>query len=262
MWFNKHLIENDEKSSYTCNDELEGDKNLKIALCDDESIHRDTLKEALTVCGALPQETIITEFSNGKSLLEKHIECSHDIVFLDIEMEGLSGLETGQKLRDIDRNVIIIYLTSYKKYVFKSFKIEPFDYILKPINNSKICEVLTRAIKKHREQFYIVDFSWYDKSYTLKACDIVHIESDIRHVTFVTDNNKYKSVGKLDDYEKRLSPYGFLRCHQSFLINMNYVKSIESKSIITTLGGEIDMSARRKQDCLNAFNEFITRYKV
>ena len=235
---------------------------MNIAICDDESIHRDNLMAALSVCGTLPKEAIITEFSDGKSLLDGHVTCSQDIVFLDIEMEGMSGLEAGQKLRDIDRNVIIIYLTGYKKYVFKSFRIEPFDYILKPIKNEKICEVLTRAIKKHREQFYIVDFTWYDKSYTLKACDIVHIESDLRHVTFVTDNNKYKSVGKLDDYEQRLSPYGFLRCHQSYLINMNYIKSIESKSIITTLGGEIDMSARRKQDCLNAFNEFITRYRV
>lgn len=182
--------------------------------------------------------------------------------FLDIEMDGLSGLEVGQKLRDVDRNVIIIFLTGYKKYVFKSFKIEPFDYILKPINNEKICDVLTRAIKKHRELFYIVDIKWYDKSYNLRACDIVHIESDLRHVTFVTDKNKFKSIGKLDAYEQRLSPYGFLRCHQSFLINMNYIKSIESKSIITTLGTEIDMSARRKKECLNAFNEFITRYKI
>ena len=241
---------------------MEGDRILKIAICDDEAIHRDNLKAALSVCGALPKEVVITEFSNGKSLLEGHIKCSQDIVFLDIEMDGLSGLEAGQQLRDLDRNVIIIYLTGYKKYVFRSFRIEPFDYMLKPIDNEKICNVLVRAIKKHREQFYIVDFKWYDKSYTLKACDIVHIESDLRHVTFVTDKNKYKSIGKLDDYEQRLSPYGFLRCHQSYLINMNYIKSIESKTIITTLGSEIDMSARRKQDCLNAFSEFITKFKV
>ncbi|MDR2600052.1 MAG: LytTR family DNA-binding domain-containing protein [Oscillospiraceae bacterium] len=235
---------------------------MRIALCDDEKIYRESLETALRTFEALPIDTEIFTFTNGESLIENHLIQPYDIVFLDIEMQGMSGLETGQELRSKDRNVIIIYLTSYKKYVFKSFIIEPFDYILKPIKNEIIHEVLDRAIRKYKEQHYVIDIKYQDKAYALEVCDIVYIESDLRHITIYTKDNIYKSIGKLNEYEHRLSPYGFLRCHQSFLINMSYIKSINSNTIKTTLGSEISMSSRRKQKCLSVYTDFITKYKV
>jgi DNA-binding LytR/AlgR family response regulator len=235
---------------------------MRIAICDDKPIHRKKLRAALIASGALPEDVEILEYSNGTNLVESHMKRQHDIIFLDIEMDGISGLEAGQEIRKADRNVIIIILSGFKKYVFNSFLIEPFDYIIKPANNDTIEYVLTRAMRKYREQHHIVDFKWLDKAYVLKVCDIVHLESDIRQVQFVTRDNVYKSIGRLDDYERRLSPYGFLRCHKSFLINMGYIKSIESRSIETTLGSKVCMSTRRKQYCLNAFSEYIARYRV
>jgi len=262
MWFEKILLDKHEVSAYTLLGQPKGDNIMRIAICDDELTHRESLMAALADVETLSKDTVILDFSSGTVLLNSHMRCPFDIVFLDMEMDGMTGLETGQELRNVDRNVIIIYITGFEKYVFESFKIEPFDYILKPVGSVKIREVLCRALKKHREQYYIVDFKWHDKSYALRACDIVHVESNLRHLIFVTENNSYKSIGKLNDFEHRLSPYGFLRCHQSFLINMKYIKCIENRSIKTTLGNEIDMSSRRKQDCLNAFNEYITKYKV
>ena len=235
---------------------------MRIAICDDIIEHRKSLYDAIEKCITLSEEASISEFSSGISLIDSHVKQPYDIIFLDIEMDGMSGLEAGQEIRGKDKDVIIIYVTSYEQYVFKSFRIEPFEYIIKPFDNEQICEVLCRAIKKHTEQFYIIDFTWQGKSYALKVRDIVYIESNLRHVIFFTTDNEYKSVGKLADYEQRLLPYGFLRCHQSFLINMNYIRSIESKSIKTTLGIEIDMSTRKKRYCLNTFNDYITKFKV
>jgi len=235
---------------------------MRIAICDDETVCRNELIETINASDVLQENVNLIECINGAELLENHKKEPFDIVFLDIEMDGMSGLEAGQRLRSVDRNVIIIFLTNHQQYVFKSFRIEPFDYIVKPARNGKLLKVLNRAIKKYKEQHYIIDFKWQENSYALRTCDVVYLESDLRHVTFVTGDNRYKCVGKLDEYEKRLTPYGFLRCHKSFLVNMSYIKSIEKNEIITALGYNIDMSARRKQDCLNTFNEYILKYKV
>jgi DNA-binding LytR/AlgR family response regulator len=235
---------------------------VRIAICDDESETRRTLHSTLNSCGDLPADTIITEFSDGAMLTDSHSKCSFDIIFLDIHMNGMSGLEAGRKIRDVDRNVIIIFLTNYKQHVFQSFVIEPFDYLIKPVDGDKLNKVLNRALKKHREQHYIVNVKWQDISYALKTCDIIYVESELRYVIFVTEDNRYKCVGKIDDFERRLAPYGFLRCHKGFLINMSFIKSINDNAIITTLGHDVYMSARRKQDCLKAFNGYLTKYRV
>jgi len=235
---------------------------MRIAICDDELFHREALKTALTGCVHLPEDASIIEYPGGRALINDHKKNPYNIIFLDIEMEDMSGLEAGQEIRRLDRNVIIIYLTGYDKYVFKSFRVEPFAYLIKPVDSSKIDDVMRRAVEKYKDLFYIVDFKWQDNSYALKVCDIVYLESRLRHVNFATENNVYKCVGKLVNFENRLLPYGFIRCHQSYLVNMSYIKCIEKDEITTTLGYSIDMSTRRKQECLNAFNNYITRYRV
>jgi DNA-binding LytR/AlgR family response regulator len=109
----------------------------------------------------------------------------------------------------MDRDAIIIFLTSHKKYVFKSFKIEPLDYITKPVTSDKIGAVLGRAIRKYRDIHHIVEVRWKNTSHALKVRDIAHLESYLRHVTVVTEDSKYKCVGKLSENESRLKPYGF-----------------------------------------------------
>jgi len=262
MWIKKHVLDKNEKTAYTGNKQSRGDDPLRIAICDDESTHRDTLMAAISYSDELPENAVIMEYSTGNKLLHNHTKCPFDIIFLDIEMDGMTGLEAGQEIRNNDRNVIIIYLTSFKDYVFESLKMEPFDYILKPVDNKKINEVLGRALKKYREQHYIVSFKWQEMTYALRVCDIVYLASNLRHIEFITVDNRYKCIGKLNDYMHRLAPYGFLRCHQSYLINMSFIKSIEKREIFTTLGNSINMSANKKQRCLDIFNEYLTKYRV
>lgn len=262
VWIGKKHLEKKEKSTYNLDNQTRGVNYMRIAICDDEPIHREDVKKVLSTCEVLPKNNVLSEYPNGLDLLEEHAKNPFDIVFLDIEMEGLSGLETGQKIRNIGRNVIIIFLTSYKDYVFNSFRIEPFDYILKPITVEKIINVLKRAVNKYNEQHYLIPISFKDNTYTLEVREIVYIESDLRHVIFYTENNRYMCIGKLNEYDYRLSSYGFYRCHQSYLINMNFIKSIDDKKIEMTTGSEINMSVRRKQDCLNAYSEYLARYRV
>ena len=235
---------------------------MRIAICDDESDFRKVLRQAIDTSNVLPQDAEISELADGATLISSHKACPYDIIFLDIQMSGISGMEAGHEIRGADRNVIIIFLTSHKQFVFQSFKIEAFDFITKPVDDTAVHEVLCRALKKYREQHYILQINWQDTSHSLDASEIIYLESSGRHVTFITRERQYMCVGKLTEYEERLLPYGFLRCHHSFLVNMKYIKSIEVTSIVTTTGHDVHMSVRKKQDCLKAFNTYIAKNRI
>ena len=235
---------------------------MRIAICDDEKAVRNQLQQTINLCDYIKNDTVITEFSSGEELVDAFAKKAFDIVFLDMHMYGMSGLEAAQTLRNADRNVITIFLTSHQQYVFESFKIEVFDYIMKPVNVEVINDVLSRAVKKYRVQHHIIECKTRDETHALTVNEIIYIEGYRRHVVFFTKDVEYECIGKLNEYEEQLVPYGFLRCHQGFLINMNYIKSIEINCIITVNNQRIDMSARKRQECLEAFNTFLTKYRV
>ncbi|MCL2717909.1 MAG: LytTR family transcriptional regulator [Lachnospiraceae bacterium] len=108
----------------------------------------------------------------------------------------------------------------------------------------------------------IVKIESKGKLNALEVNEIIYIESDRRYLKFHIQNEECKCIGKLKDYEDKLIPYGFLKCHRSILINMQFIRSIESNIIVTKTGNEIHMSSRRKADCLEKFNEYLQSYII
>jgi len=258
----KIILETSDDTAYDYCGLSKGDDPVRIAICDDEEHIRKSLRDVINNYNSLPHDTQIKEFSDGEALIIGHKEYPFDIIFLDIQMEGMSGIYTGHEIRSIDKSVIIIFLTSHQQYVYQSFIIEPFDYIVKPVDDDTINNVLSRALKKYNDQHYIVKVKWKDTTHAIDVSKIVYLEGRRRHVVFVTKDSTHECVGKLDEYERQLAPYGFLRCHIGFLVNMNYIKSIGNNSISTIYNHELLMSARKRQDCLKAFNLFLTKYVV
>jgi DNA-binding LytR/AlgR family response regulator len=250
--------------NYSYSKQPEGDESMRIAICDDEQICRTNLRNSLVSSVILPPGTEITECADGVALLSIHTKLPFNIIFLDIQMEGMSGLEVGHKIRDVDKNVIIIFLTGYQQYVFQSFKIEAFDFIMKPIDDSTLEIVLERALRKHKEQHCVVKFKNLDGScIALDVSEIVCIEGgDSHRIKIISNNAFFYCNATLNEYSNLLSPYGFLRCQRNYLVNMSHIRRIENTQILTKSNRNIPMSVRKKQDCLKAFNEFLAKYKV
>ena len=243
-------------------DDVERGDSMRIAICDDENTSRLRLREAITAAGELPFKSEITEFADGASLIDQHEACPFDIIFLDIQMQGKSGIETAQDIREKGSDVIIIFITSFQQFALQSFKIQIFDYIMKPVENDTICEVLGRAVKMHREMHYKAEFKLKDSTVAIEIINIVYMEGSGRSVKVVTKDRWFYCAGKLNEYDSALSTYGFLRCHRDCLVNMRYIQSIEDSLIRTTLGHELRVSARKKYECRRAFNQYLTKYRV
>ena len=202
---------------------------INIGICDDEAsmrrLLRAPLEQKLQLLGA---DYRIFEYDCGETLLTRPETEWLDILFLDIEMKQLSGMETAKNLRKRDSHTLLIFVTAYPDFVFQGYEVHAFHYILKPYENQKIMKVLEQAVKElgqNREHYFTLE----QKSGTTKipAKKILAFSSDRRKIIIsLEDGNKLEFYGKLDAVETDLPDY-FIRCHNRHLVNLNYVTALE-----------------------------------
>ena len=123
---------------------------LRIAICDDETDARDALRIQLEQVLIEETEEIVYEFSSGvnaASWLEKH-PSEIDLLFLDVEMNGLSGMETAEKIRTFNNDLIIVFVTGYSDYVFDGYRVGALDYLMKPVSIQRLMDLFHRVRAK------------------------------------------------------------------------------------------------------------------
>ena len=207
---------------------------ISIGICDDEPSMRRTLRRPLEQkLQLLGTDYQIFEYDSGESLVLRPEAEGLDILFLDIEMKELSGMDTARTLRRRDSHTLLIFVTAYPDYVFQGYEVHAFHYILKPYDERKISRVLEQALKELgavKEQFFPLE----QKSGTVKIPlrNIVAFSSDRRKIVLtMTDEKKPDFYGKLDDLEGQLPDF-FIRCHNRHLINLNHVTALEKDGCI------------------------------
>ena len=227
---------------------------MKIAICDDDKQLRKDLRHLIEVQLDLMAFTYeIEEYESGNSLLEHIYKKEPDILFLDIEMPGMGGMDTAKALRKLGKKMLIIFITAYPDYVFQGYEVHAFHYILKPYDKRKLKEVLESAVKElasQEEQFYTIQ----QKSGTLRISlrEISYFKSDKRSVYAVQKSGEQISFyEKLDAVEAGL-PGLFQRIHNRYLVNMNCISKLKSASCICS-GEELPVSRTYKQPLAAAF---------
>lgn len=162
---------------------------LRIALCDDEAASRETLFIQLEKLLDEETEQVVYEFSSGASAanwLKKH-PAEIDLLFLDVEMPGINGMETAEIIRGFDQNLLIVFVTGYAEYVFDGYRVGALDYLVKPANEEKLRILLERVRKilsEKTEEAFLVKNT--DGIYRFALKDILYFYSDRRKVILVT----------------------------------------------------------------------------
>lgn len=227
---------------------------MRIAICDDDKQLRKDLRHLIEIQLDLMAFTYeIEEYESGNSLLEHIDKKGPDILFLDIEMPGMGGMDTAKALRKLKKNMLIIFITAYPDYVFQGYEVHAFHYILKPYEKTKLKEVLESAVKvlaSQEEHFYNIQ----QKSGTLRISlrEISYFKSNKRTVCAVKTNGEQVSFyEKLDAVEAELPDF-FQRIHNRYLVNMNCISKLESASCICN-GEELPVSRTYKQPLAVAF---------
>ena len=221
---------------------------LSIAVCDDEVIEccsmagkiKEILEEMKIPC-------IIRQFRSGRELLQASE--SFDIVFLDIIMCDLDGMKTAQLFREKAFDKILIFMSSSREFVFDAYDVEAFQYLLKPVDDKKLKNVLQKAIKKTEsrpQEFIIVSRERQRKKLFLD--DIYYFEIRGRIVDVHGTEGIFTFYEQIGELENKLRDKGFFRCHKSYLINLRYVDGYNRQDVILDNGEKIMIAKRRYEE--------------
>lgn len=218
---------------------------IKIGICDDEPDCLNNIIQMITQWMETNNMFVqLFSYNNGDALITKCKKEKLDIIFLDIMMPLLNGMDTAKELRDIDKTVLIVFLTSSPEFALDSYSVRATDYCLKPIVYSKIEEILDECaatLKQEAKNIVFKTSCGYEKLY---FHDIEYIEVQNKQVLFYL---KYEKIVRVSESlrtleSKLLLEDGFFKCHRSYLVYMPNVALFNNTEITTKSGYKIPIS--------------------
>lgn len=243
---------------------------MKAIIIDDEEYVRETLKEMISF--HCPEITSLCTADGVKSGLETIAKENPDIIFLDVRMEDGTGFDLLRSIPDITFH--IVFITAHEEYAIKALKFSALDYLLKPVDIDELSETVKKAkdlIQKDQVRLKIESFlinqESKDKRIVLKTAEAIHIvnvqdiircESDSNYTNFYISGDKKLIVSKtLKEYEELLSDYGFVRSHQSHLVNLNFVEKFDKRDggmLVLKDNQQVPVSTRKREELLQMFD--------
>lgn len=232
---------------------------MKIALCDDNIEILDFLEQEIIT--QFDDFFSISRYTDAGKLLEdwKNKKQHADIVIMDIKFQNQNGVDAAKQLQEkYGTHIKIIFITGYPEHASEIFRAQPTFLLMKPISKELLYEALDKAkelIQEENEKAVYISFRGCTRR--VKVNDIYHVESNRKKVVLHHIDGIEETVQKLNEIEKLLPDY-FLRIHQSFLVNMNYVKSISAYTLETTNGFIFPISRSKSKYARDRFMEFLS----
>ena len=198
---------------------------MKILIVDDEELARARLLRMLRTLGY----ESVKEAQDADEAIALSKEENFDLVFLDINMPNISGLEVGYELKYLNPNVNLVFQTAYEEHALKAFDIGAIAYLVKPFSIDQVKTTLTRVQTPKREEKEFRILSKMGDNYLLLNPEEIHyIKADLSEVMIRTSKGFSYYAQKISDLYDKLESFGFVRIHRSYLINVNEIKEIET----------------------------------
>ena len=221
---------------------------MKAAIIEDDLLHADLLEKYLLEWSNAKNILLeIDKYKNAESFLfEWEPGLGFDVLFIDIRMQEINGMEMAKSVRKKDSGINIIFTTGITGYMEEGYEVEAMHYLLKPVDNKKLERVLQRAvikIEKSTQEFIIA--SKERQTIKLFLDDIYYFEIKGRLINVHGIKDIFTYYEKIGVLEESLKDKGFFRCHKSYLINLKYVDAYNRQEAILENGEKIVISKRR-----------------
>lgn len=224
---------------------------FRIAICDDEEYFR--IREKSLIEKYMENRGYacrIDLYASGKEMLsEADIALQYDVIFFDISMEEMDGIEAAGRIRQMSDDIYIVFVTAYITYALEGYKVGAVRYLLKEDGSleSALNECLDAIADRMNVEEALYEFNFRDKKKSIPADSILYVESRLHKVIFFVMENgvkEYSRYDRLDAVETELQQYGFCRVHQSFLVNMKYARGVERYQMSLENGTKISISKK------------------
>ncbi|MFA6861822.1 MAG: LytTR family DNA-binding domain-containing protein [Bacilli bacterium] len=199
-------------------------------------------------------------FHTGETFLDHFQKGQYDLILMDIELgQGINGLETSKRLRKIDDNVILIFMTNLAQYAIDGYQVNAFDYCVKPITywdfKTRIKNALSRIEKKHKTKVLI---NAEGNKRVIEATNIYYIEVDNHLLIYHTSEGDFQSYGSLKEEAKEFAGLDFAKCNSCFLVNLAYVEKVDGFDA-TVAGKKLLISHPKRKEFLDALNKYLSQ---
>lgn len=223
---------------------------MRIVICEDNVTQREEIRKMLGRIIFEDEDSDIRCFEDGEELIkamESEPEFRADIVFMDVKMPKLDGIQTTKILRKKKKDIAVVFLTAHSEYVFQGYEVHAYDYILKPASESKLRKVIFRFMEEQRSEshrYLLVKKRGGKRKIPVEQ--VSYFVSDKRKITAVLEDTLehvdfYMTMKEL---ESNLQEMPFLRCHQSYLVNVRRIADWNKNSLLTEGKNRIPVSKR------------------
>ncbi|MGN0298821.1 MAG: LytR/AlgR family response regulator transcription factor [Lachnospiraceae bacterium] len=231
---------------------------IRIAIVEDEAQYVQTLENFLAQYQQEHEEKFnITVFRDGMEIIDKY-KANFDVILMDIKMQHMDGMTAAEKIRAIDQEVIIIFITNMLQYAVRGYAVDAMDYIVKPIHYFPFSQRLERALdrlKKREKKFVTVGIR--GGALKLEISQIYYIESQDHSLIFHSKRGDFISSGKLTEMEALLAPHDFFRSNKGYLVNLEYVDGIKDNCVLIQ-GEQLPISRYRKSEFMTVLTQYIS----
>lgn len=230
---------------------------IRIALVEDDEDYR---RELLAYLDRYEKESgqrfAISVFTDGDEIVEGYT-ASYDLILMDIAMRFMDGMTAAEHIRAFDSEVVIIFITNTPQYVMKGYAVDALDYVLKPVSYYAFSQRIDRAIARmsnRRRRYITVPIRGGIQK--LDVSRILYVEVRDHELIYHTREGNVYSRSTLSEAESVLGSSNFFRCGKAFLVNLEFVDSVQGNDILLA-GERVQVSRARKKALLDALNDYM-----
>ena len=235
---------------------------IRVAIVEDEPAYADTLRDYLTRYGDETGDRFnITVYADGEDIVERY-RAQWDIILMDIEMASMDGMTAAERIRDIDGEVVIIFITNMAQYAIQGYRVDALDYVLKPIPYFAFTQRFGRAVARMRTRAaahgrHLVIAS-KTGSVRVPLRDILWVESSGHRLSYHTADGTYESTAaSMKEIETKLADEPFHRCNKGILVNLAHVRGVDAGTALLTGGDHVPVARARQRDLLDALTAYL-----
>lgn len=227
---------------------------LNVAICDDEMDEIEKLEGILeNISSQHGIHVELEDFLSGEKLLKQMEQNNirYDLIFLDIEMKHMDGLDTAKRIRELDERVYLIYVTGFESYALKAYEVHPYHFILKPISVEMIEKCFLKVYKNLSSEASYYEYRYKKDYYKLPMSDIMLFESDRRRINiYLADGSIFTYYDKLSLIEEKMKNRKavFWRIHQSYLVHVKYIRHKAFDYVVLMNGQKYYISENRRKE--------------
>lgn len=227
---------------------------IRIAICDDEEFYRSELEKLVNVYGNEAEADLTIEVCSKVEALVEAIESgekTYEILFLDVDMPEMSGIEAAKVIREVDQDVLICFVTSHERYALDAYGVDAVGYVLKPMKYTDVKRIVEKAKiqiyyrmdREKAEQRYLEVVSARDKV-LIDLEKVVYIEKRRNQCVFHLTDGEQVCYDTLAKVYKQLDTETFLYTHQGYIANFHYIKEVKREAVCFGSGMEIPISRK------------------